>query len=401
MREVERLPVQGQEPDPAVAGFGPSLLLRRRWALDIASYLGSSQSDRWLRQRAADMRRCRSWAVVGYSEDGWTAEATETCKNPLCPQCRHERSRQWQMRIAHAMERPQEAGLFPLFLTLTIKNVPQLFTRDPQTEEVAWHVLRDHVQKAWRTMRETARRRPDSDAGRIWRHVKAGAKVIEITFNRKTRTWHPHIHVLMLCDVSYIDQRDIKRVWEHYSGGRIVYIERERPLPPIPGETTEERAVRQRIHAVGELIKYISKPLISTQKGDADAEPGSLPAAKWRHLAHAVRGRRLIATFGIWRGLRTPQAPEPDPQVPTTHQRWSWRPGVSDWRMADWWGGPGVMDGRRREWLRALWRVVYSDHDAERAREAMDRIKDHGSMWLRWRFKRDDLMAVRAAVPSA
>ncbi len=87
-------------------------------------------------------------------------------------------------------------------MTLTLRNTQHLLERDADGH-LTWHVLRDALGRAWRRMRETARRRPDSAAGRLWRHIVGGAKVIEITWNKHRQTWHPHMWLLAGAAVLY------------------------------------------------------------------------------------------------------------------------------------------------------------------------------------------------------
>ena len=257
-------------PSAAVARplFGDGYHNRERWGAEIAANLRGATATTWMRRMGDRMARCRSWVV----ESQGAVELTEACRSSLCPQGRRARGQMWAARLTPWLERNEEEGLsldgsgriwrdmdsewraalgyaaaardtaftklqrldrqdqrgptlryWPLFLTLTLRNVPRLQERDGDGN-VTWNVLVDHFGASWRTMRETARRHPDSGAGRLWGHIVGGVKALEITWNERAQTWHPHAHVLVLADVSYISGRELAELWEHYADAYIVDV---------------------------------------------------------------------------------------------------------------------------------------------------------------------------------
>lgn len=176
----------------------------------------------------------------------------------------------------------QAQKLYPLFITLTIPNVPHLLNADGTSK------IRELIFEPLRKMRETARRRPNSQAGRFWRHIKGGIWTFEVTHNAARQDFHPHVHMLVLSDVPFLHREALKKMWSHYTGTTVRQIdirraEKDRPL--------------------GDLVKYIAKPLKNHQG----------PA--WREIARATKDRlRMINTFGCFRNL--PKAPELIENIP-------------------------------------------------------------------------------------
>lgn len=367
---------------------------RKRWGGEIAANLRGTTAPDWMRRMGDRMARCRSWIV----EAGGVIERTEACRAPLCPQCRHARGKRWEHRLTPWLDANEEDGIrldgtgriwravpadqrehlgvsaavtdtgfrklqrltrqdqrgpvrqyWPLFITLTLRNVERLYRADGDGNMV-WHVMKDVLGRAWRRMRETARRRPNSAAGRLWAHVVGGAKVIEITWNRHKQTWHPHMHVLVLADVSYISGRELAELWEHYADAYIVDV----------------RAVDGHAKSLRELVKYATKPVLSHGRGD---KPGSLGAPeRWRELATALRGRRLIDMFGCFRDLPKRPAMDAPPMDTVTHTLHVWSRGRQSWQPAAQWEGPGPVTGAHVRHAAQQWRVAWSDLDAESAR---------------------------------
>lgn len=367
---------------------------RKRWSGEISANLRGTLAPDWMRRQGDRMARCRSWMVTAEG----VVERTEACRAPLCPQCRHARGKLWESRLTPVLDRNQQEGLrldgtgrlwrrlapewrdalgvaaavrdtgfdklkrlalqdqrgpllhrWPLFLTLTLRNVEHLYEKDADGR-LTWHVLRDAIGRAWRRMRETARRRPDSAAGRLWRHIVGGVKVVEITWNKHAQTWHPHMHVLVLADVSFIDGRQLAELWERYADAYIVDI----------------RAVDGHAKSLRELVKYATKPVMSHAKGD---KPGHLGAPhRWRELAAALRGRRLIDTFGCLRDLPKSEVGPAPALEPVTHTLHVWQRGRQTWVAKAAWEGPGPITGAHAAQAASQWRVIWSDLDAATAR---------------------------------
>lgn len=100
--------------------------------------------------------------------------AEERCKKKWCPVCQGYVAARNKRRMAPVVAK----FLWPLFVTLTAKNSP--------TAEG----LRE-MQKAFVKFRRW----------KIWsKTVKGGVCGYEMTRNPQTKTWHPHIHLIIDCE---------------------------------------------------------------------------------------------------------------------------------------------------------------------------------------------------------
>lgn len=111
-----------------------------------------------------------------------------------------------------------------------------------------------------------------------WRAaVTAGAYFIEITRGLHGDFWHVHLHALVAG--TYLDKYALGEMWKKASKGSIITDIRK--VPDVEG-------------MVGYVAKYATKAV----SHDVILQPGSLTEA-----VEALRGRRLLGTFGEWRGV--------------------------------------------------------------------------------------------------
>lgn len=339
---------------------------RKRWSRAYARLLTAPSVREETRRRAVRMWSCRQYIAV-IQADAQTQTYYYSCHHPLCPQCRSARGSRWIHKIlpfltendgdgltldgrgriwAPLTDGQVDAGIraagaqprdgyqrklrdlegrlvrqparrfFPLFLTLTIKNLPRLLESDERGQK---NLLHQAIQESWRGMRETARRRPDSEAGRLWAQIAGGIKVVEITRNPDRKDWHPHIHCVVLARVSYIQADELAAVWERYADGHIVDI----------------KAVRDPRRGMKELLKYLTKPVLAHHKGsDVKAGMQAMGSAEAEELATAIHRQRMVSTFGCLYGL--PKTPATD-ETPTLTYAVAqirvayWASGMAEW----------------------------------------------------------------------
>lgn len=368
---------------------------RHKWGRKTAQLLTAERCRPDTRARGAKLWGCRAWQLLGATPDGdWRLEATWACHHPLCPQCRAARGERWKSKLLPILERNDKDGLaldgcgriwrpragapedfvydatgrqlrkweaarrkiapkryWPLFITLTFRNVARLVEHDSNGRMIA-NVLTDQVQKAWRTMRETARRRPNSAAGRLWSVVKGGVRVIEITQNPRDKSWHPHLHILVLSDVSFIDKAELSQLWEHYSDAYI----------------TDVRAVQNSSKAMKELVKYITKPGMSHHKNGGGQQLQKMRPEHLEELADAVRYKRLIQPFGLFLSLPPVPVAWADRQQ-TLHEVWGWDPQAGEWTRREWWSDLGVADSAWRAHRAELLAAAMAEQDRQVAEQ--------------------------------
>lgn len=111
----------------------------------------------------------------------------------------------------------------------------------------------------------------------LWQNaVDAGVAFIEVKHNVETGRWHPHLHVL--CIGRYLPQQSLKSDWLAVTGDSHV---------------VDVRLVKDESKVVQYVTKYITKPCTNDLYRDQAALCEAI---------RALRGRRLVTTFGTWRG---------------------------------------------------------------------------------------------------
>jgi hypothetical protein len=195
---------------------------------------------------AACHKSFRHWRCE--SNHDW-AEAENSCSVRVCPHCSHRRSK-------ILAERTQEfiVGKSQLrYAVLAERNCKDL----QEGIRSLW--------EGWTRLRRSVR----------WKRKVLGCIVaLEVTYNRKNRTWHPHLNVLI--EGEYFPFGELNHLWREATEQR--------------GKTSFIRAADE--GTVHELIKYVTKV------SDLLDEPSALD-----EFLVASDGRRLIRTYGSFRGL--------------------------------------------------------------------------------------------------
>lgn len=163
---------------------------------------------------------------------------TNLCRVRLCPMCAYKRSLAVYHNTAEIINyiNAKHSNSKYLFLTLTIKNVP-----GSQLSNAI-----DDLTRAWQNLAKQKR---------IKNIVLGTVRSIEITYNKRSNTYHPHLHVLIhtsndiYAGRNYISQAEFAERWKSAAG--IDY----QPIVDI-------RKLRHNNgREVAEIAKYSVKPL--------------------------------------------------------------------------------------------------------------------------------------------
>lgn len=184
--------------------------------------------------------------------------AGSACHDRFCLPCAQERSHAIALNVLELTQ-----GRQTRFLTLTLKA-----SSDP---------LATQLDKLYASFQALRRRK-------LWKDkVTGGVAFLEITWSDKTHTWHPHFHILV--EGHYIPHSKLKNLWYQITGDSFV---------------VDIRYVRDLRTASRYVTKYASKPFNNTYLN----RPTQLD-----ECILAIKGRKLLLTFGTWRGItliRTP-----------------------------------------------------------------------------------------------
>lgn len=184
------------------------------------------------------------------------SQAHRSCSVRLCPHCSHRKAKMLATRLQKFLV--GQTGL--RYMVLSERNSKNL----EEGKASLW--------AAWTKMRRSVLFKGK---------VKGCIAVLEVTFNLRKKTWHPHLNILMQGE--YFPQAALKRAWIAATEGR--------------GQTAFIRAADE--GTVYELIKYTAKLPDLIHR----------PAVLDEFLA-AMHGARLIRTYGSFRGFNVDEEVE-------------------------------------------------------------------------------------------
>lgn len=204
------------------------------------------------RRRNFDYCGSGAWVCEHPDHPGELRVLSSTCKDRWCVPCQIRRRTTIKENLREALK-----GQGTRMLTLTTKHGPE--------------PLRDQITRIVGCFRALRRRH-------FWlERVTGGAFSIEVKYNHDRGEWHPHIHALITG--SYVDQGVLSRAWKKITGDSyIVDIRR------VDAD-----------QAIDYVTKYVTKPV--------DASVLAVDHVLDEAI-EATRGIRLVATFGILRGVR-------------------------------------------------------------------------------------------------
>jgi hypothetical protein len=222
------------------------------------------------------------------------------CNHRLCFKCNARRAETYRDKVRVMFERLEH----PVFLTLTIPNVRAVSKR------------------TYSKVRNAIRKLLKKHSG--W--MKGGLYSLETTYNRHTQTgarWHVHAHVLIDSSVKLPSSRPafirfkrrLEFDWLLLSGGRKsgwrtsdfdywfhrTQQQRSKSAKDNFGGSADRRLVdvrrvTDRKKAAYEVLKYITKGSDFADKPEAVEQ-----------FLYAVRGTRMLQTFGSWYGFKFPE----------------------------------------------------------------------------------------------
>lgn len=194
------------------------------------------------------------------------------CKQHLvCPLCAIRRGakalgaylNRWQVI------QEQTPGLRPYLVTLTVKNGDDLVERQ------------NHLTRSLKRLTDRRRFFNAGKRGSPWTELcKAEGGVYTLEVTNKGNGWHPHCHMIVLAS-SEPSQRLLSSEWHGITGDSMIVDVR-----PITGDYSE---------GFMEVFKYAVK------FSDLSLEDN------W-HAAQALKGKRLLNSFGLFRGVEIPDS---------------------------------------------------------------------------------------------
>jgi hypothetical protein len=236
-------------------------------ALDIAEYIDTQNGYQAL---AGKVEHCGEYLVFRHytTVDQVRLHAAQFCKKHLlCPLCAIRRGSKALSAYLPRYEavRAANAVLRPFLVTLTVKDGSDLAERF------------SHLHKAQRELWKRRQRR----RGCALDGVQAAVWSYEVKRGAGSGLWHPHLHMVAMAEYAP-DQQALRDEWESITGD---------------SWSCDVRAIDEADPASGflEVFKYALK--------FSDMEPCDTFDAY-----SVLKGRRLVASSGLWRGIEIPES---------------------------------------------------------------------------------------------
>ena len=238
------------------------------------------------------------------------------CRERLCPMCQWRRSLRAFYEVSTVMDEVQEKhkNLIPLFFTVTVRNckaeVPELMK------------TLDSVFKGWNRF---------LDIRQIERTISGWFRGMELTYNKKTDEFHPHIHALILVDKKYFKGSAYMETaeWVQYwrSAMRIDY-------DPVCDIRRIKNSPQKR-KGIAEVAKYTVKDtdFATADKAFTDRLVSVLSESLRRRRLYAFGGvmKQIAAKFGASEDLIKTGDSTIREDVATVIERYSWRFGLANY----------------------------------------------------------------------
>jgi plasmid rolling circle replication initiator protein Rep len=231
---------------------------------------------------------CGSYLLFKACPHGHIKKLVEAyfCRARGCPMCQWRKSLvmfHQVLELIHAHKAKYKSDV-PLLLTLTVPNVPSSELKS----------MLDNMQKAWHKLTKRAS---------FKRSIRSSFRSLEVTYNDKTNTFHPHFHVLLFVPKNYFDKKYglyIQRnewlfMWQQVTGmSEITQVDIRR---------VRKKSSRKPLDAIAaEVAKYATKPSSYIKESPEGLFEASGHVVETLH--YALKGRRLIAFGGLFNDLR-------------------------------------------------------------------------------------------------
>lgn len=238
----------------------------KKGALDVAEYIGTLPEHQAIGRRVLS---CGDYLVFRhyFTVDQVKLHGAQLCMaHLLCPLCAIRRGSKALKAYLDRWEviRADKTALKPFLVTLTVKDGPDL-------EERFKHLFKSQ-HELWHRKRRGRGSVLDGVAGAVWSY--------EIKRGKGSGLWHPHLHMIALAE-NQPDQQQLSAEWHNITGDSYIVDVR-----PISQEDPAEGFM--------EVFKYAVK--FSDQ-----------PPEDTLHAWLTLRGKRLLASSGAFRGVEMPE----------------------------------------------------------------------------------------------
>jgi len=194
------------------------------------------------------------------------------CRERLCPMCQWRKSMKVFHQVSKVMDKAQDENkeIVPIFLTLTLKNC--------SGNDLS--LTLDNVFKGWTLL---WKQRKMERIGKGW------FRALEVTYNKQSDTFHPHIHAILIVDKSYFKGKDYMESAEWVQMWRTVLKLNYDPICDVRKVKNDKANYK----AIAEVAKYTLKDT------DFVIDNNSIMDKLIKVLSTSLKGRRLFAFGGL------------------------------------------------------------------------------------------------------
>lgn len=227
------------------------------------------------KERAQRMSNCADILVYNLCPDcgAWEIKKANLCRDRFCPTCNWRLSLQRYAKMTQIMQvlAEQYPSTNYSFVTLTVKNC---------TAENLSSVM-SAMAKSWNAMLHKKEYRDGAIAGY--------ARSVEVTYNKITKEFHPHYHVIVAWGEDDFSGRLVSN-WLSYAADQ--GLDANIKAQCSESITTKDEG-ESMAGAICETFKYAVK---SKQLDD-------MPLAQFRQLVKEIGGKRLVSFGGIFKKI--------------------------------------------------------------------------------------------------
>lgn len=267
--------------DDRISNYGNRRKDTRKFLHWIRSQDFSQRDD--IQRAQAKIGQCANWLVFNhyYTVDQVRLAAAHSCDMHLmCSFCAARRGSKYVQRYTERLSvvLKQSPSLKPVMLTLTTVNGDDL-------EERFTHFMK--------SLRKLLMKRRDAQRGKSYTELqKAAGGVYSVEVTNKGRGWHVHLHAVLLLD-NWIDREALSREWQAITrdGSKILDVRR---LGNGADAIDQHGEISPKIvEAFAEVFKYALKF-------------SDLDHSDRLHAWEVMRGKRLVGSWGAFRGVQVP-----------------------------------------------------------------------------------------------
>lgn len=206
--------------------------------------------------------------------------AANSCKERFCPPCNSRKSAKDHRKILSSLSKLHSSYSF-LYCTLTVSNISD-------------NNLPLHIERLLKAFTKFVKYK---DINRI---IKGYIRKLEITHNKASTTYHPHLHVIFAVNKSYntdtIRRLSIKQWFDFW--------ERACSDLPVSREHFDIEFVGNEMLVLDKIASYLAKDLKSSTSTDND-NIYTYGQKVFDTFCVALSGRKLIVKSGVFRNKPT------------------------------------------------------------------------------------------------